>query len=65
MRTMKNLKNEPGSSSNSKHTVPVLPKNSGDEDSEHSDEYNAQSQDSERTSFFPDLYVLTMMSIEQ
>ena len=51
--------NEPGTSSNSQPTVPVLPYNSGDEDSEHSDEYNAQSQDSERTLFYPDLYVLT------
>ena len=32
---------------------------SGDEDSEYSDEYSARSQDSERTLFLTDLYVLT------
>ena len=32
---------------------------SGDEDSEYSDEYSAQSQDSGRTILYPDLYVLT------
>ena len=51
-------RNEPGSSSNSQ-LVPVLPFNSGDEDSKYSDQYSAQSRDSERTLFHPDLYVLT------
>ena len=65
--------NVPGISSNSQPTVPVLPScqgqaanslgptvldNSVDEDSEYIDEYSAQSQDSERTVFHPDLYVL-------
>ena len=51
--------NEPGTSSNTQTTVPVLPCNSGDEDSEYSDEYSAQSRDSEKTLHYPDLYVLT------
>ena len=66
--------NEPGTSSKSQPTVPVLSLHqgptassqgpassaiSGDEDSEYSDEYSAQSQDSGRTVLFPDLYVLT------
>ena len=66
--------NELGTSSNSQPTVPVLPLHQGpaassqgpaasaiseDEDSEYSDEYSAQSQDSGRTVFYPDLYVLT------
>ena len=66
--------NEPGTSSNSKPTDPVLPyhqrpaastqgptvlDNSADEGSEKSDEYSAQSQDSHTTQYFPDLYVLT------
>ena len=65
--------NEPGTSSESQTTVPVLPlqqgpaassqgpaasANSGDEDSEYSDEYSAQSHDSGRTVPYPDLYVL-------
>ena len=56
--------NEPGTSSNSRPFVPVLPlnqgpasrsqgpaasANSGDENSEYSDEYSARSQDSGRT----------------
>ena len=68
------LQNEPGTSSNSKPTDPVLPyhqrpaastqgptvlDNSADEGSEKSDEYSAQSQDSHTTQYFPDLYVLT------
>ena len=66
--------NEPGTSSNSQPTVPVLPlhqgpaassqgptasANSGDEDREYNDERSAQSQDSERTVLYPDLYVST------
>ena len=59
--------NETGTSSNSQLTVPVLPLHqgptasaiSGDEDSEYSDEYTAQSQDSGRTILCPDLNVLT------
>ena len=47
--------NEPGTSSNSQPAVPVLPYNSGDADSEYSDEYSAQNQDSGRTVFYPDL----------
>ena len=73
MSTM-NLKNEPGTSSNSQPTVPVLPLHqgpaassqgpaasaiSGDEDSEYSDEYSAKSQDFGRTELCPDLCVLT------
>ena len=49
-------RNEPGTS---QPAVPVLPRNPGDEDSEYSDEYSAQSWDSERTLFCPDLCVLT------
>ena len=52
-------RNEPGTSSNTQTTVPVLPCNSGDEDSEYSDEYSAQSRDSEKALYYPDLYVLT------
>ena len=52
--------NEPGTSSNTQPAVPVLPKNSGDEDSEYSGGNSAQSQNSERTLFYPDLYVLTI-----
>ena len=66
--------NEPGTSSNSKPTDPVLPyhqrpaastqgptvlDNSADEGSEKSDEKSAQSQDFHTTQYFPDLYVLT------
>ena len=68
---MKNLK--PGTSSNSTQCTnttssqepaassqdPAALDNSGIEDTEKSDEYSAQSQDSERTSFYSDLYVLT------
>ena len=50
---------EPGTSSNSQPAVSALPFNSADEDSEYSDEHSAQSRDSERTFFYPDLYVLT------
>ena len=39
MRTMKNLRNEPGTSSNTQPAAPALPYNSGDEDSEYSDEF--------------------------
>ena len=49
--------NEPGTSSNSQLAAPVL--TFFDEDSEYSDEYGAQSRDSERTIFYPDLFVLT------
>ena len=59
MKKMKSLKNEPGTSSKTQLIGPVLPYNSGDEDSEHRDEYSAQSRDSERTLYYPDLYVLT------
>ena len=48
-------RNEPATSSNSQPT----PCNPGDEDSEYSDEYCAQSWDSERTLFYSELYVLT------
>ena len=66
--------NEPASSPNSQPTVTVRPLRqgpaassqgpatsafSGDEDSEYSDEYSAQSQDSARTVLYPDLIVLT------
>ena len=66
--------NEPGTSSNSQPTVPILPldqgpaassqgpaafDNSVDENSVYGDEYSAQSQNTERTMFYPDLYVLT------
>ena len=66
--------NEPGTSSTSQPVVPVLPyhqgqaentegptvlDNSADEDSEKGDEKSAQSRDSERTLYCPDLYVLT------
>ena len=66
--------NEPGTSSTSQPTAPVLPyhqgqaensqgqtifDNSANEDSEYSDECTAQSQDSERTVYNSDLYVLT------
>ena len=66
--------NEPGTSSTSQPTDPVLPchqgpaastqgptvlDNSADENSEYSDEYSAQSRDSERTLYYPVLYVLT------
>ena len=55
-------KNEPGTSSTSQPVIPVLPlhqepaasANSGDEDSEYSDEYCARSQDSEKTALYPD-----------
>ena len=49
---------EPGTSSNTQPIGPVLPYNSGDEDSEHRDEYSAQRRDSERTILCPDLFVL-------
>ena len=73
-KTMKNLKNEPGTSSNSRPNVPVLSLPQGpaassqgaaasnnveDEHSEYSDGKSARSQDSERTLFYPDLYGLT------
>ena len=59
--------NEPRTASNSQPTAPVLlcshgpaaSSISGDEDSEKSDEYSAQSQDCGRTVLYPDLYVLT------
>ena len=66
--------NEPGTSSHSQLTVPVLPLHqepaarsqgpaaiaiSGDEDSEYSDEYSTQNQDSGRTVLYPDFNVLT------
>ena len=51
--------NEAGTSSNTQPTLPVFPYNSGDEDSEYSDEYGAQSRDSEKALYYPDLYVLT------
>ena len=66
--------NEPGTSSTSQPFVPVLPlnqgpaassqgpavsANSGDENSEHRDEYSARSQDSGRTTLYPDLCILT------
>ena len=66
--------NEPGTSSSSSPSVPVLryyqgpaansqglaaSAFSGDEDSECSDEYSAQNQDSGRTVLYPDLYVLS------
>ena len=38
---------------------PAASANAGDEDIEHSDEYNAQSHDSGRTVLYPDLHVLT------
>ena len=71
---MKKLKKEAGTSSNPQPAVPVLPRHqgpaassqgpaasaiSGDEDSEYSDEYSAQSQDSGRKVLYADLYVLT------
>ena len=52
-------RNESGTSSNTQPTVPILRYNSGDEDSEHSSENSARSQDSGRTVFHPDLNVLT------
>ena len=42
-----------------KPSVPVLHYNSGDEDSQCSDEYSAQSRDSEKALYYPDLYILT------
>ena len=45
--------NEPGTSSNSQPAAPVLPYNSGDEDSEYSDEHSAQSRDSEKAFVLP------------
>ena len=66
--------NEPGTSSTSQPADPVLPYHHGaaastqgptvfdhsaDEDSEKSDDKSAQSRDSRRTQYFPDLYVLT------
>ena len=71
---MKNPKNEPGPSSTSQSTEPVLPchqgpaastqrptvlDNSADEESEYSDQHSTQSQDSHWTQCYPDLYVLT------
>ena len=56
---MKSLKNEPGTTSNTQPIGPVFPYNFGDEESEHGDEYSAPSRDSERTLYYPDLYVLT------
>ena len=49
-------RNEPGTS---QLAVPVLPHNPGDEDSECSDENSAQSRDSEKALYYPDLCVLT------
>ena len=51
--------NEPGNSSNTQPTVPVLPDNSGDEDSEYSDGKSAQSRESEKALYYPDVCVLT------
>ena len=53
------LRNSSGTSSNAQPTAPALPYNSGDEDSEFSDEYSAHSQDSGRTVFHPDLHAMT------
>ena len=65
--------NEPGTSSTSQPTEPVLPlhqgpaansrgptvlDNSADEDSEYGDEYSAPSQDSQKTLYNPDLHVI-------
>ena len=50
---------EPRTSSNTQPIGPILPSYSGDGDSEYSEEYSAQSQDSGRTVPYPDLYVLT------
>ena len=52
-------RNGPGTCSNSQPSAPVLPYSSVNEDCEYRDENSAQSRDSERTSFCPDLYVLT------
>ena len=67
-------RNEPGISSTSQPTVPVLPlhqgpaassqgptvlDNSAGENSEYCDEHSAQSQDSQRTVFYPHLHFLT------
>ena len=49
-------RNEPGTS---QPAAPVLPHNPGDEDSECSDENSAQSRDSEKALYYPDLCVLT------
>ena len=72
--------NEPGTSSTSQPTEPVLPCHQGpaastqgpavryssaDEESEYSVQSSAPSQDSQNTQYYPDLYVLTMMSIGQ
>ena len=48
-------RNESGTSSNTQPSVPLLPYNYGNEDSEYSDEKSAQSRDSERTLYHPDL----------
>ena len=71
---------EPGTSSTSQPTEPVLPchqgpaastqgpavlESSADEESECSDEYSAPSHDSQRTQYYPGLYVLTMKSFGQ
>ena len=65
--------NEPGTTSTSQSSVPVLSlnqgpaassqgpavsANSGDEDSKYSDKYSARSQDPGRTGLYPDLYIL-------
>ena len=56
---MKNLKTSLEPLQTLKPAAPVLPFNSGDDDSEYGDEKSAQSRDSERTFFYPDLFVLT------
>ena len=48
MKTMKNLEMILEPLQTLKPTVPVLPENSGDEDSEYGDEKRAQSRDSEK-----------------
>ena len=52
-------RNPSATSSNAQPIAPALPYNSGDEDSEFSDEYSADSQDSGRTVFYPDLHAMT------
>ena len=58
-------RNPSGTSSNAQPTPPALPYNSGDEDSEFSDEYSAHSQDSGRKVFHPDSHTLTNEDIGQ
>ena len=47
------MKNRETSLEPLKPAVPVLPRNSGDEDSEYSDEHSAQSRDSEKAFVLP------------